>query len=77
MQIGNDKNAAQALQELDDDLRKEGGLRDIVDTTPYDANKDGGGDELNAGQLIKMLLGGVNRGCDEKGAAHFGIGAES
>lgn len=62
LQIGNDAGAKAYLTELDDDLQKSG-IRDIVDTTPYD------GSRLTADMIAKMLLGGVNRRVDKKGGA--------
>ncbi|KAJ6515334.1 hypothetical protein C8R45DRAFT_956132 [Mycena sanguinolenta] len=61
VQIGNDFQAAQALQELDDDLHKTGNIRDIVDTTPYSRLNP-----VTADGLIKVLLGGINRRIDER-----------
>ncbi|KAH7930625.1 hypothetical protein BV22DRAFT_1000161 [Leucogyrophana mollusca] len=63
VQIGNSKKAAAYLQELDDSLGSTRGVRDIVDTTPYF------GTQLTAEMLIKILLGGINRRVDRKGAA--------
>ncbi|PVF96352.1 hypothetical protein CPB86DRAFT_787101 [Serendipita vermifera] len=63
IQIGNDPSATEALQELDDDLAARHGIRDIVDTTPYS------GSELDATALTKILLGGINRRVDRRGAS--------
>ncbi|KIK73888.1 hypothetical protein PAXRUDRAFT_836124 [Paxillus rubicundulus Ve08.2h10] len=62
VQIGNDKQATKFLAELDDDLSQSHNIRDIVDTTPYF------GAELTAEMLIKILLGGINRRVDRRGA---------
>lgn len=35
MQIGSDADATAFLRELDDDLKEEHGVRDIVDTVEY------------------------------------------
>ncbi|KAL5508182.1 hypothetical protein ACEPAH_5801 [Sanghuangporus vaninii] len=62
VQVGDDPRATEALRELDDDLAKEYGIRDMVDTTPYN------GGPLDSELLIKILLGGINRRVDKKGA---------
>lgn len=60
-QVGQDKSAADALQHLDDGLvSKNGGIRDIVDTVPWD------GVGLNADGILKVVLGAVNRRLDRK-----------
>ncbi|KAH7909731.1 hypothetical protein BJ138DRAFT_1114713 [Hygrophoropsis aurantiaca] len=63
VQIGRSRKAAAYLQELDDALGATHGIRDIVDTTPYS------GEQLTAEMLIKILLGGINRRVDRRGAA--------
>ncbi|KAH7922055.1 hypothetical protein BV22DRAFT_1037917 [Leucogyrophana mollusca] len=63
VQIGRSRKAAAYLQELDDALGTTRGIRDIVDTTPYS------GEQLTAETLIKILLGGINRRVDRRGAA--------
>lgn len=60
VQIGNDPEATTALRELDDELAKTHGVRDMVDTTPYT------GGALTADILAKILLGGVNRRVDKR-----------
>ncbi|KAJ3480591.1 hypothetical protein NLI96_g8229 [Meripilus lineatus] len=62
VQIGNNPKATEFLTELDDDLSRTHGVRDIVDTTPYT------GGVLTAELMIKMLLGGINRRVDRRGA---------
>jgi hypothetical protein len=62
VQIGDDKEATEFLKELDDALSGTHGVRDIVDTTPFLGIK------LTAEMLIKILLGGVNRRVDRRGA---------
>ncbi|GJE90444.1 von willebrand factor type A domain-containing protein [Phanerochaete sordida] len=61
VQIGDDENAAEYLRELDDDLDKRG-IRDMVDTTPYETNLSD-----DPEMLAKILLGGINRRVDVKG----------
>ncbi|KIK53264.1 hypothetical protein GYMLUDRAFT_49429 [Collybiopsis luxurians FD-317 M1] len=58
VQIGQSTRAAKFLKNLDDDLAKEDGVRDIVDTTPYFGHK------LTRDVLIKIMLGGINRKFD-------------
>ncbi|KAF8608938.1 hypothetical protein BDV93DRAFT_531191 [Ceratobasidium sp. AG-I] len=63
VQIGTAEDTAEALKEMDDELAKEHGVRDIVDTTPYT------GSQFNTELLVKILLGGINRRVDRLGAA--------
>jgi 1-acyl-sn-glycerol-3-phosphate acyltransferase len=63
-QVGQEKGAAEALKELDDDLVAAGCPRDIVDTVPW--NKGGGGEGLSADGVLKVVLGSVNRKLDRK-----------
>lgn len=58
VQVGNDAEAAKALRKLDEGLQ---GVRDMVDTTPFTQLKNG---QLTADDLIKMLIGGINRKID-------------
>jgi hypothetical protein len=60
VQIGDSRQAADFLAELDNDLSANHGIRDIVDTTPYIG-------KLDAEILTKILLGGINRRVDRKG----------
>ncbi|KAJ8474623.1 hypothetical protein ONZ45_g15888 [Pleurotus djamor] len=60
VQIGDDLSATQFLENLDDNLRKQYDIRDIVDTTVAEK-----GQKLD---LIKVLIGGINRRVDNKGA---------
>jgi hypothetical protein len=60
LQIGNDIEAREALQELDDGLAQAHGVRDMVDTVPSQ------GQDLTAGLIIKTLLGGINRRLDRR-----------
>ncbi|WVQ96019.1 hypothetical protein IAU59_003119 [Kwoniella sp. CBS 9459] len=63
LQIGDDIEAREALQELDDGLSSAHGVRDIVDTVLYQ------GEEMSAGLIIKTLLGGINRRLDRRSSA--------
>ncbi|KDN36561.1 hypothetical protein K437DRAFT_296767 [Tilletiaria anomala UBC 951] len=60
IQCGDDPEATEALRELDDAIHQNGGVRDIVDTTPYS------GMALNTELITKALLGGINRRYDRK-----------
>ncbi|SCV71986.1 BQ2448_4680 [Microbotryum intermedium] len=57
LQIGSDPDATQFLQELDDDLKAESGVRDIVDTLPYQG-------QLTPEFVLKATLGSVNKRLD-------------
>ncbi|MCJ1463359.1 hypothetical protein MMC07_001966 [Pseudocyphellaria aurata] len=60
-QVGQDKGATEALRHLDDGLvSRNGGIRDIVDTVPWN------GVRLNADGILKVVLGAVNRRLDRK-----------
>ncbi|EAL20866.1 hypothetical protein CNBE2270 [Cryptococcus deneoformans B-3501A] len=63
LQIGNDPEAREALQELDDELSSEHGIRDMVDTVLFN------GEDMSAGLIIKTLLGGINRRLDRRSTA--------
>lgn len=62
VQIGNSRSATAFLRELDDALSNRYSIRDIVDTTPYLDTK------LTSDMLIKILIGGINRRVDRRGA---------
>jgi len=63
VQIGNDSEAREALEHLDDNLANAGGadgkVRDICDTTLSEP-----GQNLDSAFLIKALLGAINRKID-------------
>lgn len=63
-QIGDDREAAEVLRELDDALVDMGCKRDIVDTVP----SNGRGAILSADMILKTVLGGVHRRFDRKKA---------
>ncbi|KAG8900547.1 hypothetical protein FRB99_005986 [Tulasnella sp. 403] len=65
VQIGSDRAAAAALQELDDDLAAQHGTRDMVDTVPFSAI----GSRLTTDIITKILLGGINRRQDKRQAS--------
>ncbi|KNZ75291.1 hypothetical protein J132_03589 [Termitomyces sp. J132] len=60
VQIGNDSTATEYLEMLDDTLTSNAGIRDMVDTTTAKP-----GVKLD---LIKVLLGSVNRRVDRRGS---------
>ena len=62
-QVGSDPEATRALQELDDGLG-ESGVRDIVDTVPWNGMQGGSG--ITADKVLKCVLGAVNRKLDRK-----------
>jgi len=65
-QVGNERGAAEALQELDDSLGDmAGGLRDIVDTVTW-SNRDGRERVLTANTILKVVLGAVVRRLDRR-----------
>jgi len=60
VQVGTNRHASEHLRELDDELSTKYGIRDMVDTMPYD------GRPFDTDILIKVLLGAINRRYDEK-----------
>jgi von Willebrand factor type A domain len=62
-QVGHEPDAAEDLQELDDALSGEHGIRDIVDTVPWSGDD---GQVLTADLLLKVVLGSVNRRLDRR-----------
>jgi hypothetical protein len=60
-QVGNNYEAREALQELDDGLAKYG-IRDMVDTATWNAS----GGRLSADGILKVVLGAVVRKIDRK-----------
>ncbi|PCH40987.1 hypothetical protein WOLCODRAFT_70347 [Wolfiporia cocos MD-104 SS10] len=65
VQIGDSADATAFLDELDNGLSEAHHVRDIVDTTPFHHYA---GTPLNAEMIIKILLGGINRRVDRRGA---------
>lgn len=62
IQIGDDPEATVWLHELDNEIHnRDGGCRDIVDTTPAIDIVDG---DFNAKYLLKAMLGGINKRYD-------------
>lgn len=70
-QVGSERGAAVALQELDDglaDMAGIGGLRDIVDTVTW-SGRDGRERALSADGILKVVLGAVVRRLDRRRAS--------
>ncbi|KAJ9119378.1 hypothetical protein QFC24_005849 [Naganishia onofrii] len=61
LQIGNESEAREALQALDDGVKERYEVRDIVDTVVY----HGDGAAVSAEQILKVLLGGIQKHLDE------------
>ena len=61
-QVGDDHVATQALEELDNCLVEEHGVRDMVDTVSW---KDLNG-ELTGEKILKAVMGAVDGGLDRK-----------
>ena len=62
-QVGNEREAAEDLQELDDALGEHYGIRDMVDTVPWTGQE---GATLTADGILKCLLGSVNKKLDRR-----------
>lgn len=62
-QVGNEQGAAEALKELDDGLAQSGGVRDMVDTVPWNGQSGFG---LDGAGIMKVVLGAVTRRLDRK-----------
>ena len=64
-QVGEEAGAAEALQDLDDEIENMAGVRDIVDTVPWES-QNGGSSGLNGEGILKVVLGAVTRRLDRK-----------
>lgn len=62
-QVGNEKEAAEDLQELDDALSEQYGIRDMVDTVPWKGQE---GTVLTADGILKVVLGSVHKKLDRR-----------
>ncbi|KAK0662932.1 hypothetical protein QBC41DRAFT_368204 [Cercophora samala] len=60
-QVGTDKEAGEALREMDDGLKD---VRDMVDTVSFNTLDKRGVKKLTADGLLKVVLGSVNRRLD-------------
>jgi uncharacterized protein YegL len=69
-QIGNDKDATEALRELDDELANQG-VRDMVDTVTWDGKTSSSRKGLTADGILKVVLGAVIRRLDRRPAANL------
>ena len=65
-QVGRELGAAEALQELDDELVDMGCRRDIVDTVSWKGGNSGTDCQLSADKILKCVLGAVVRKLDRK-----------
>ncbi|PQE17588.1 von willebrand factor protein [Rutstroemia sp. NJR-2017a WRK4] len=65
--VGNDHQATQALNALDDDLEKKG-VRDMVDTVTW-TGRNTTATELTGENILKAVLGAVVRRLDKKAAS--------
>lgn len=64
-QIGDEKSAAQALKDLDDELVKQK-VRDMVDTVTWDGKSSNRRKNLTAEGILKVVLGAVVRRLDRR-----------
>ncbi|KAF5008432.1 hypothetical protein FDECE_5302 [Fusarium decemcellulare] len=64
-QVGNERGAAKALRELDDDLA-ELGIRDMVDTATWNSTASDNSQSLTADGILKVVLGAVVRRLDRR-----------
>ena len=62
-QVGNEKEATKDLQELDDALSEQFGIRDMVDTVPWKGQE---GATLTGDGILKAVLGAVHRKHDRR-----------
>ena len=62
-QVGREPEAAEDLQELDDNLSGEYGIRDMVDTVPWNGDD---GQVLTSDGILKCVLGAVNKKLDRR-----------
>ncbi|KAK7465007.1 hypothetical protein VKT23_006218 [Stygiomarasmius scandens] len=66
VQIGEDPEATRALRELDIDLEKKYHIRDMVDTTLFDATNA----NFKEDTIIKVLWGAIDKQVDHRGEHH-------
>ena len=64
-QVWNDCIAAADLNELDDALGEQHGVRDMVDTVPWNGINE---TVLTADSVMKVTMGAINRKLDRKKA---------
>lgn len=63
-QVGDDPKATRALSELDDDLKKNYGCRDMVDMAKKERGRRG--QPLTSDEILKVVLGAVKSKLDRK-----------
>lgn len=61
-QVGNDEAATESLEELDNELVEEEGVRDMVDTISWKKMNEGKG--LSADGILKAVMGAVDKRLD-------------
>lgn len=66
-QVGEDKKATRALQQLDDALEEAYHIRDMVDTITWDGRNVNAG--LSADSIVKAVQGSVNKRLDRQPAS--------
>lgn len=67
-QVGNEPEAAEELRELDDALADQKGVRDMVDTVPFNG-QNGVASTLTGNTILKVVLGAVHRKYDRRSAS--------
>ncbi|KAI1139582.1 hypothetical protein F5Y05DRAFT_327546 [Hypoxylon sp. FL0543] len=65
-QVGRDPGATLALRELDDELCRREGIRDMVDTATFNGANGADQPTLTADGILKVVLGAVKRKLDRK-----------
>lgn len=63
-QVGSDEAATESLEELDNSLVEEWGVRDMVDTVSWKKMNEGNG--LSADGILKVVMGAVDKHLDRK-----------
>ena len=63
-QVGSDDAATESLEELDNALVEEHGVRDMVDTISWKKMNEGNG--LTADGILKVVLGAVDKRLDRR-----------
>ncbi|XXG97802.1 Phosphatidylinositol-3-phosphatase SAC1 [Hypoxylon texense] len=65
-QVGRDANATSALEDLDNELCRQEGIRDMVDTATFNGANKANQPTLTADGILKVVLGAVKRKLDRK-----------
>ncbi|KAI5466965.1 hypothetical protein BGZ63DRAFT_418708 [Mariannaea sp. PMI_226] len=64
-QVGDNPEATQSLDHLDNEISKKGNVRDMVDTVSWKSVKSGKKQGLSADSILKVVLGAVMRKLDD------------